>query len=107
MLFTVGSRPIVEGWITNPHASPLPLEPEPSFLSMMQYSPTNRTAREVMSSSFSLQVALIEELVVGYETTLKNCRMFNENGETKRHRVNELEVFLYKEKNTRSLNLRT
>ena len=32
-------------------------------------------------SSFSLQVAIIEELVVSYETTLKSCRMFNQNGE--------------------------
>lgn len=29
----------------------------------------------------SVQVTIIEELVVGYETTLKSCRMFNANGE--------------------------
>lgn len=29
----------------------------------------------------SVQVTIIEELVVGYETSLKSCRMFNANGE--------------------------
>lgn len=28
-----------------------------------------------------MQVTVIEELVVGYETCLKSCRMFSENGE--------------------------
>lgn len=26
-------------------------------------------------------MAIIEELIVGYETSLKSCRMFNQNGE--------------------------
>lgn len=29
-----------------------------------------------------LQVAIIEELVVGFETSLNSCRMFNQNGES-------------------------
>lgn len=32
-------------------------------------------------TSVSVQVTIIEELVVGYETSLKSCRMFNANGE--------------------------
>lgn len=30
----------------------------------------------------SVQVTIIEDLVVGYETSLKSCRMFNPNGES-------------------------